>query len=507
MTTNQPIPWKYLGQTLRRFAPVWAGAALLFAGFGIAYTITRNDTWEASQPLLIRDEATGSADRLGRFASQTDLIAAQETILEMARNREVVAAALRDIGPPAGADASRWPTASQVESAASEAINVRPAKGAEFGDTEVVYLVAQGETPERAARLCAAVFARLSEHLRTVRRVRADSIIDELSQARDLARTNLETANAELQKLETTVGSDLGELRGLSESVTGEGNTSRVLSEVQRELDVAELELERVETLRELLVRSSENPQHLLVAGSELLSTQPTLQRIKEGLIDAQLAASQLSGRYTADHPRMRSAVLEQQTIREELRQEIDSATAAMKPTLDLAREKVARLTGKRDRLRDKLARLATLRTEYGRMTAEVRHRTELLAQAQTGLAEAEATRSAAMTTNLIAGLAPPRVGERPIGPGGTTIVGGAMVAGLLFGLGTVFLVAPGPQNRSYGRRWSDYLGGRRASDRLPAATSGGPTAAASMPGFPTPPGHSTPVPERRAAAAGSSRA
>lgn len=466
MTTTQPIPWKYLGQTLKRYTPLWGGAALLFTGLGVAYTLFSNDTWSASQPLLVRDEANGAYERLGRFASQTDLIAAQETLLEMAQNREVVEQALRSVGPPAGADPATWPSSTVVDRVAMGDVNIRAPKGSEFGETEVVYLVTEASTPARAERLCAAIFAGLTEHLRNVRCVRADSIIVELSHARDLARRNLQDASAQLQKLESSVGSDLGELRGLSESVTGEGNTSRVLSEIQRELDAAELDWERADALRQLLVRSYEDPHQLLVSGGDLLGTEPTLQRIKAGLIDAQLLASQLSGRYSPEHPRMRSAMLEQKMIREELREEIQSVTKAMAPTLDLARQKVERLTAKRNELRDKLARLASIRTEYSRMIAEVRHRTDLLSQAQTALAEAEATRSAAINTNLVAALAPPRVGDSPQGPGGAVVTLGALVAGLLFGLGAVFLVAPGPTNSSHGRRLSDYLGGRRASDK-----------------------------------------
>lgn len=465
MTATQPIPWKYLGQTLKRYAPLWGGAALLFTGIGVAYALFHNDTWAASQPLLVRAEANGAYDRLGRFASQTDLIAAQETLLEMAKNREVVERALRSVGPPPDVDGASWPSSSTVDRVATSDVNIRAPKGSEFGDTEVVYLVAKASTPARAERLCAAVFTGLTEHLRNVRCVRADSIITELSHARDLARRSLQEASGQLQKLESSVGSDLGELRGLSESINGEGNTSRVLSEVQRELDAAELDWEQVETLRQLLIRGYEDPQQLLVSGSDLLNTQPTLQRIKAGLIDAQLVASQLSGRYSPEHPRMRSAMLEQKMIREELRDEIEAVSKAMAPALDLARQKVDRLTVKRNELRDKLARLASMRTEYSRMIAEVRHRTDLLSQAQTALAEAEATRSAAINTNLVAALAPPRVGDAPQGPGGAVVTLGALVAGLLFGLGAVFLVAPGPTSPRQGRRWSDYLGGRRASD------------------------------------------
>ena len=45
-------------------------------------------------------------------------------------------------------------------------------------------------------------------------------------------------------------------------------------------------------------------------------------------------------------------------------------------------------------------------------------------------------------------------------------LTGGGAATGLIFGLGAVFLVAPGPNQFRFGRRWSDVLG-RRASDQV----------------------------------------
>ncbi|MEP1645816.1 MAG: hypothetical protein ABJK10_16645, partial [Rhodopirellula bahusiensis] len=86
-----PIPWKHIRNILVLFAPVWGGAAVLFGVLGLGTALFSSDRWAARQPLVLRDEATGAVDRLGRFSSQTDLKAAQETLLEMARNPEVVA--------------------------------------------------------------------------------------------------------------------------------------------------------------------------------------------------------------------------------------------------------------------------------------------------------------------------------------------------------------------------------------------------------------------------------
>jgi uncharacterized protein involved in exopolysaccharide biosynthesis len=465
--TSAPIPWKHVRNVLVLFAPLWGGAAILFGIIGAGFAVISSDVYSARLPIVVRDEATSSFDRLGRFASQSELKAAQETILEMTQNPEVVAAALRQIGPPGGKQDPAWPTTKLIDATASEKVNLLAPKGSDFGNTEVVYLHVKANSQARATALCRAMFDNLTEQLRTIRRVRADSIIAELNHTRDLAKQNLDEAAARLHEIEVQFGTDLGELRNLNDTISGDGTNRRTLAETTHELQTAELELDKLESLHQLLVAGAEDPQQLLISGGDLLASQPSLQRLKEGLIDAQLASSQLAGIYTAENPKRRAAVAAEQEIERRMQEETSAVIRAMKPMIRLERERVERLRAREGDLRTRLDHLAIARTNYAKIDAEVKHRTALLADAERSLAEAKASRSAALSTNLIAELGPPQVTEKPIGPSGSVLTLGSMTAGLIFGLGSVFLIAPGPTEIRSGRRWSDYLGaGRRSSDR-----------------------------------------
>ena len=95
---------EHVRNVLVLFAPLWVGATLVFGMAGVCYALFSNDVWSARQPVVVRDEATNSVDRMGRFSSSTELKAAQETLLEMTQNPEVVRNALQEIGPANGED-------------------------------------------------------------------------------------------------------------------------------------------------------------------------------------------------------------------------------------------------------------------------------------------------------------------------------------------------------------------------------------------------------------------
>ncbi len=472
--SSAPIPWKHVRNILILFSPLWGGAALVFGLVGASFAVFSSDVYCARQPLVVRDEATNSIDRLGRFASQSDLKAAQETILEMTQNPEVVEAALRQIGPPQDHDDSLWPSSELIDEVASEQVNLLAPKGSEFGNTEVVYLQVKAKSQARATEFCRAMFDNLTEQLRKVRRVRADSVIAELSHTRDLAKQNLDEASSRLHEIEVAFGTDLGELRNLNDTISGDGTNRRTLEETTRELQTAELELEKLESFYDVLVAGSQDPQQLLISGSDLLASQPSLQRLKEGLIDAQLTSSRLAGVYTDENPKLRAAVATEREIQTRMQEETAAVIKAMQPMVRLERERVQRLATREEQLRTRLAHLATARTEYAKIDADVDHRTALLADAERALAEAIASRSAALSTNLIAELGPPQVTDKPVGPSGLVITGGSTIAGIIFGLGAVFLIAPGPSDSRGGRRWSDYLsGGRRSTDKVTPPDTG----------------------------------
>ena len=481
--SSTPIPWKHVRNVLVLFAPLWGGAAIVFAVIGMGYSLFRSDVYSARQPLVVRDEATTSLDRLGRFPSQTELKAAQETILEMTQNPEVVGAALRQIGPPNGRTDSSWPTTKTIDSIASEDVNLVAPQGSEFGNTEVVYLKVKAGNPERATLFCNAIYDNLTQQLRMVRQVRADSVISELTYARDLAQKNLNEVSARLREIEIESGADLGELRNLNDTISGDGTNRRTLEETTKELQTAELDLRKMQSLHSLLVAGADDPTRLLISGSDLLTSQPSLQRLKDGLIDAQLAASQLAGIYTPANPRLKAAVETELEIRKRMQQETQAAMAAMQPNMKLQIDRVARLKGRNEMLTQRLAHLANIRADYSKLDSEVKHRTQLLGDAERSLSEAIATRSAALSTNLIAQLGPAQVADDPIGPGGSVLTLGSAMAGLIFGLGAVFLIAPGPTDTRSGRRWSDYLGsGRRNEDRSSGEARGKAPASESKP-------------------------
>ncbi len=464
--SSAPIPWKHIRNVLVLFAPLWLGAVMLFGFTGLAYSLFSSDVWSARQPLVVRDQAGGMVDRLGRFGSTTELKAAQEAILEMTQNPEVVGAALRQIGPPSGGTDPSWPSTTVIDSVASDAVNIRAPKGSEFGNSEVVYLEVKAKSPERVEAFCRAMYEQLTLHHRAVRRLRADSLITELSHARDHARKNLDEVAARMQVIEVQFGSDLGELRSLNDTISGEGASRRSLEQTISELQIAELDLEKIESLYGLLLAGAKDPTALVISGGELLSSQPSLQRLKDGLIDAQLETSRMSGNYTELHPKRRAAMSAETEIRNRIQQETIAVLRAMQPTLALERDRVQRLRAKNDELNRRLGQIADVRTDYAKLDAEVRQRTTLLGECAKALADAEASRSAAMSTNLIAELGPPQVGDSPVGPSGLVMAVGSSLAGMIFGLGAVFLIAPGPTEMRSGRRWSDYLGaGRRASD------------------------------------------
>src|SRR6185437_15562381 len=109
---------------------------VIFGALAVAYAALRPVSWEATQALLVRDEAVGNTIRPGRFTHLDDMKTAQETVLELIKSRSVLAGALASVGPPADYTSPEpWPSAEAIE-ALQQTIKLTPPKGAEFGKTE-----------------------------------------------------------------------------------------------------------------------------------------------------------------------------------------------------------------------------------------------------------------------------------------------------------------------------------------------------------------------------------
>ncbi|MFO1064363.1 MAG: hypothetical protein U0892_10915 [Pirellulales bacterium] len=295
-------------------------------------------------------------------------------------------------------------------------------------------------------------------------------MILELEHAGRMANQELESITQKLEAVEREAGTDLADLRGLTDTTSG-GSTARVsLDAVKTELRQAENQHKQLLSDLKMLSAGLNDPEMMLSAPSTIINAHPGLKKLREGLADAQLQVSQLKGRFTGGHPLVINAQTAESEIRNQVSRELRLAVNSVNADIENSTARIDLLNSQKDLLEERLERLARVRANYGNLVNEVRTRTSIVQEAERELAEARADRDAAMSTTLITRIDQPVIGDRPVGPGKTTIVGAATVAGLMFGLGIVFLLTPLDGGSSSSRRQGDYgqAIGRRLTDRLP---------------------------------------
>jgi succinoglycan biosynthesis transport protein ExoP len=457
---------RQLVSTLRRHCVLWTAPTIALTVLAVGYGIVRPVEWRASQALIVRDEAGGSTTtRQGRFDTSEAMKAAQETVVQMSQNPSMIKAALVEAGTPDGSHSPiGWPTRVDIESL-QDVITVSPPKGGEFGRSEVIYLSVDGPTRERAVVLTKAVCNQLEFQLQGLRRAKAQSLIAELEKTVSLGEGDLAKATTKLEDIEQSVGSDIDELRALTETTSGTSNLRGTSNHLQEEIRRTQLVHDGNAEQLKLLTAARHDYNRLLAAPQRLFEQQPALRRLKEGLVDAQLRTAQLLGRMSTDHPEVKAATLAEDQIRTQLNSEIDLVVSNLQNELKVSAALLQTLRQQHAEIDGRLKHVASLRADYANLLAVVRQRTENLAQASKDLADVRASQAAALSSSQIARLDEPQPGNSPVGPGFTTIVAAGFGGGLTLGFGLVFLTAP--LGNLWGRRWSDYIGlGRRAADK-----------------------------------------
>lgn len=456
------------------WAPLWILTTIIFGALGVFYAFfLKTDTYIASQALLVRDEANGAVMRLGRFQSQTEMKAAQETILEMAKSHQVVREALVAVGEPPqimnwlfpASFSGEYPSKELVEETANQAIQVHAPKGTEFGTTEIIYLDIKSNSTDHARRLNKALCDALESRLQQVRRARADGVILELVSARNSRRQALTEATQQLEETERAAGSDLTDLRGLTETVGGNSSSRAELEQIKNEIRQSETARQALLSDRDMLIKASQDPQGFLVAPGSVLNAHPGLKRMREGLADSQIQGAHILGKFTPDHPSAIASNSAQAAIASQFSNELKAAITTVDADLALADIKLQRLETQKVKAEARLAAIAEGRAAYANLVADVKSKTALLETAERELAGAQAARDASISTSLLTRLDAPIVSDRPTGPGRTTLSGLSAIAGLVFGLGIVFAITPIDMGPTYGRRSRDKVTGRRSAD------------------------------------------
>jgi uncharacterized protein involved in exopolysaccharide biosynthesis len=245
--------------------------------------------------------------------------------------------------------------------------------------------------------------------------------------------------------MEAEVGEDLGDLRMLHNSLTGETSLQRTATEIRNELRQVQNSRDSTEALMGLLKAAQEDPGRLVATPNRLIESQPGLRQLKEGLVEAQLRTATLRGRMSEVHPMVVAARESEQEVRRNIHAELSEAISGLELESRLQGRQEESLQARLADLDRRLARLASLRASYGSNLAETANRAELLRQAEDDLSQAEVSQVGADAASLIGRIDVPTVGTRPAGPGRTLIVLVGAVGGLLAGLGFLVLTTPMP--------------------------------------------------------------
>ncbi|HAC89560.1 MAG TPA: hypothetical protein DCF63_02850, partial [Planctomycetaceae bacterium] len=402
--------------------------AVVFTALGLCYAVLlKRDTWVASQGMIVRDEATGAVMRLGRFESQTQMKAAQETDLETAQSSVVVQDALNAVGSNPkffGLWKSDQPfSLSEAESFARDCVKVRAPRGAELGTTEVIYLDVKNGSQDRALLLAAALCDSLEKQLQKVRQQRAEGIIRELEAAVAVAQADLDSSTKKMEQIEVAAGVDLADLRGLTDANTG--STNRLMLDLVRDdLRKAEIELQNHRDNQTSTQAALDNSTLLLQVTDQLADTQPAIRKLREGLADATIQTAQLQGKYSDQHPEVLTALNTEEQFRQNLRNELLAVQVALVGSIELCEKRMTKLLQQEEELGKRLNRLADIRADYTNVVSEVRARSDELQRTRRELTLATAARDAAGASSLITRLNQPVLGDKPLGPSRKTIIG-----------------------------------------------------------------------------------
>ena len=446
--SNPVLSLIQLVRMVREYPRRWAVPAVVIAIAALVFAVVRPATWQASQTLIIRNEATGDHNDPGNFEHADQMKTVQETILELVKSRGVLHSALVEIGPPADykAGSDPWPSAVDVADL-RDAVALKPPKGTEFGTTEIFYLTVKSRDRSRAVALADALCNQLETRFQEIRDTKAQSIIGELAHSVKLARVDVDVTTKRLSAIEKEIGPDLAELRILNDATTGDSALRRTAGEIATELRQLRGSRATSSELLALLEQAKNDPGQLLAAPNQLLESQPALSRLKDGLVDAQIHTAQLKGRMNDAHPLVQAALESEKEIGRHLYHELGIAIRGVKADLRLTRDRINLLEQRQAEVTGRLERLAEVRTPYANQVAEMAHRTHVLQQSEQQLSQARATQASASSTSLISRIDSPDTGTKPLGPSRSMIVLIGIAGGLVVGFGVFLLtVSPMPE-------------------------------------------------------------
>jgi uncharacterized protein involved in exopolysaccharide biosynthesis len=151
-----------------------------------------------------------------------------------------------------------------------------------------------------------------------------------------------------------------------------------------------------------------------------------------------------LQGTFHDKSPPLKAAIREESNVRERISNELPCTIQLIKADVALKSSRQQVLERKRDNIRERIQKLASIRAKYTNLVNLVAHRQAALELAEQRLSEVRIQRAVARTSNIISRLDSPESGYQPIGPSRPVIALVGIAGGLFVGWGCVVLTVVG---------------------------------------------------------------
>ncbi len=197
--TGPIINFKQIKTNLHNHSLMWIVPTIVCTALGLSYAMVKSTKWKATQAAIIRNIGNDNGQQAqGQFATPELLKAAQESVVNAARNPNVVEATLREMRPAGNTDPN-WPSKSDVESMIPK-ITVAPQKGSEFGKSDAIYISTEARTAEQAEAFTAVLVKQIERKLQANRAEKAKSLIAEYTQTKAVALEKTERGYSQARK-------------------------------------------------------------------------------------------------------------------------------------------------------------------------------------------------------------------------------------------------------------------------------------------------------------------
>ncbi|MDC0934736.1 hypothetical protein OAS39_00515 [Pirellulales bacterium] len=416
----------------------WLPPTILCGLLAVTYALTMTRLWDASQAVAVRQDASASVGHPGKFADLYEMRTVQETILELARSQQVIAATMQKF---AGAGTEQ-PSAEAIDKF-RERLRMSPPGGAEFGKTEVFYLSVKDPSRERALQLVGELCQQLDLRLRELRGDQASGLINETQAQLDASEQLLTAETHRLADFEAEVGADLGELRMLNSSLSGQSDLRQKYVALEADCRRFKEAVRETTELLDLVGTENVDATRLAALPNSLLTAQPALRQLKDGLVGAQLQTARLQGVRSAAHPRVQAAAEAEASMRRDLADEMEAARHAAEAELRLRESRYAAALGQLQQVEHRLAELAEKRAEYSNRISALESSRDSVDRLRQRLAASQASEAAAKTSSVLNLVDKPETGPSPDGPSRAMIVLAGFAGGLVIGVGLVVCQMP----------------------------------------------------------------